>query len=126
MNEEEFKDFKNYIIKYRNLTNDLANKCITPYMLEQFRGYNDRFDYDPDLYSKYDILGKIDELQQRYKQSQNNRNKLKNILQNIEEIIKGSLRNVGFNEDYYEYMLSEGDIEKILDMIPDFEEKEGK
>lgn len=50
---------------------------------------------------------------------------LETILRNIEKIIKGSLSNVGFNEDYYEYMLSEGDIEKILDMIPDFEELEG-
>lgn len=64
-------------------------------------------------------------LEKQSVQLQNNWNELKNILQNIEEIIKGSLRNVGFNEDYYEYMLSEGDIEKILDMIPDFEELEG-
>lgn len=75
---------------------------------------------------RYDIDVYIEELQEKNKQLQNNRNKLKNILQNIEKIIKGSLRNVGFNEDYYEYMLSEGDVEKILDMIPDFEEKEEK
>jgi hypothetical protein len=68
MSEEEFKDFKNYIKQYRNFTNDLVNKCITPYMLEQFRCYNDRFDYEPDLYAKYDVLGEIDNLQQKNQQ----------------------------------------------------------
>lgn len=77
MNEEEFEDFKNYIKRYRRSTNDLVTKYITPYTLEEFRQCDDNFDYEPDLFSKYAVPNRIDELQQRYKQLQNNWNELK-------------------------------------------------
>lgn len=51
-------------------------------------------------------------------------NKLKNILKNIKEIIEGSLSNVGRNEDCFEYYLGDVDCERILEMIPEFEELE--
>ena len=43
----------------------------------------------------------------------------KNILIKINKIIEVSLTNVGFNDDCYEYELSQSDIEKIYEMIPD-------
>lgn len=52
-------------------------------------------------------------------------NELKTILKNIEEIIEGSLRNYGRNEDCFEYFLDDYDCEKILEMIPEFEELGG-
>ena len=56
--------------------------------------------------------------------TQNNWNELKNILKNIEEIIEDSLSNVGRNEDCFEYYLGDVDCERILEMIPNFEELE--
>lgn len=64
------------------------------------------------------LIDKVSELQ-------NNWDELKNILQNIEEIIEGSLTNVGRNEDCFEYYLGDVDCERILEMIPEFEELEG-
>lgn len=58
----------------------------------------------------------------RFNEYEKENQELKTILKKIENIITGSLHNVGFNDDCYEYWLGDGDIEKILEMIPEFEE----
>lgn len=50
---------------------------------------------------------------------------LETILRNIQKIIEGSLSNVGRNEDCFEYYLGDVDCERILEMIPEFDELEG-